>query len=1079
MKPLICLLVVAFGLVACSTAPTAAPTPTPLVYADSFFFGSAFIDANGNSTLDASDPPLSGARFVVTDGRGAFASGVTDASGHAMAWFPAPSTFPITYRMEPPPNSGYTLITPQEVVQHGYTETVETRFLFAPPASLAAPTLAPDKTVTIRVGQVNPADPLVKPLLGVISGPDPSYNSPAANLTAQYRDIGVTSVRNNDYYDDRLDIEGIFNCGGATYPSWEGCDPQNDRFYRWEASDKQFQSYLNGGFEPFFRLGGEWENSARHHDFKGPQNRAQEQNWIAAAVKVVDRYLHWHSQPNAFTYLDIWTEFPGERFWSRNALDFAPFWAQVYTRLKTAYPSLKIGGPGFANLETITLAEGKDKGGARSFLTYLYQNKIKPDWIGWHLFSNDPAMFWRAAQAYEELLGGKGRYANVPWAGTGYFDNVQVIVDAYGFDIERLSDEEKYRIAGKKEGASLLTGAWIAMQYRDIEQAYYYRGGDVSSDPNASPGKNPKNLPGSGLFFGDASGTPKPSAHAFRLWSLIVKQFPTLLTTELPVQNTAMPLWVLAAQNDRGQRALLIANPTAQNIGWTVSFADGLTRMQDYKVEIYQVDDQQNGRTAVAWGGGTVTIPAGGVQLAVLNPAGTAAVVPTVAQTPTTKTTAVPTALPLNRPANPQIGLNFIRFYWSDKPGTLDTTTPYLQPDAIFRDFHDLGVHAYRQFIKADLLWDVVEPRDNQWNFAQADAVIPNAGFEPIVTLFRLQYASPTPPWATSPQQFQKTLGVEATDYIETVVKRYAPYVKYWEIGNEMAFWRAADPSERGAKPGQGAEKLPAAYPLDGYSPREQGKFLAQAAALIRKHDPDAIILLPGLPGLDEYSWGIWLPGVIEGGGKEMSSRGTRDWFDVVNYHYYGNWESFTMLRPKFQEQLKKLGLDKKPLWCTETGATSNPKLTLRTNYPNSVESQAADIFRRIVSAWGHGDAFVAWHTYISTSDTTGDWSAYGIRTERGNPQPSFYAFKLLAHELVPFARVEKLSADARGVNAYKITTQAGAVKYVVWGVGNYTLPGGVTQMTSVIPKSDGSFAWQAAQPGKVIALSANPVLIK
>lgn len=72
------------------------------------------------------------ARFVVTDGRGALASGVTDASGHAMAWFPAPSTFPITYRMEPPPNSGYPLIT-QEIVRRGYTETVETRFLFAPP----------------------------------------------------------------------------------------------------------------------------------------------------------------------------------------------------------------------------------------------------------------------------------------------------------------------------------------------------------------------------------------------------------------------------------------------------------------------------------------------------------------------------------------------------------------------------------------------------------------------------------------------------------------------------------------------------------------------------------------------------------------------------------------------------------------------------------------------------------------------------------------------------------------------------------------------------------------------------------
>jgi hypothetical protein len=74
---------------------------------------------------------------------------------------------------------------------------------------------------------------------------------------------------------------------------------------------------------------------------------------------------------------------------------------------------------------------------------------------------------------------------------------------------------------------------------------------------------------------------------------------------------------------------------------------------------------------------------------------------------------------------------------------------------------------------------------------------------------------------------------------------------------------------------------------------------------------------------------------------------------------------------------------------------------------------------------------------------------------------------------------VEKLSADAKRVNAYKITAQAGAVKYVVWGNGNYTVPAGVTQMASVIPKADGSFLWQAVPVGRAIPLSPDPVLLK
>lgn len=452
--------------------------------------------------------------------------------------------------------------------------------------------------------------------------------------------------------------------------------------------------------------------------------------------------------------------------------------------------------------------------------------------------------------------------------------------------------------------------------------------------------------------------------------------------------------------------------------------------------------------------------------------ASTTATAPGIPRTPTSAASPTLNSKPvLHRPANPQIGLNFILFYWSDRPNTLDLKTPYLQPDSIFRDFKDLGVQAYRQFVNADLFWDVVEPKDNQWNFAQADAVITNPDLEPMVTLFRMQYASPTPPWATSPQQFQKTMGVEATDYVETVVKRYAPYVKYWSIGNEMAFWRAADPASQGSKQAQGEEVLPASYPLNGFSPREQGVFLAQAAALIRKNDPDAVIVMTALPGFDEYGIDTWLSGVLETGGK--------NWFDIVDYHYYNGWEQYTLLRPKFQEQLKKLGIDNKPVWSTETGSSSNAKLTIRTNYPNSTETQAADIFRRIVSAWGLGDAFVVWHTYITNSDTAGLWSAYGLYGEKHTPQPSMYTFKLLTSELVPFARVDKIAADAKGVNIYKITTQAGAVKYVVWGTGNYTLPNGVTQMTSVIPKADGTFAWQAAQAGKGIALSPNPILVK
>lgn len=420
----------------------------------------------------------------------------------------------------------------------------------------------------------------------------------------------------------------------------------------------------------------------------------------------------------------------------------------------------------------------------------------------------------------------------------------------------------------------------------------------------------------------------------------------------------------------------------------------------------------------------------------------------------------------------PQIGLNFVRFFWDDnRRGPPAATLPDVyQPATIFRDLDSLGAPAYRQFVKADLLWNLVESADDQWTFANADAVIPVDGFIPIPTLFHMQYASPTPPWATGSDPFQKTLGPAARHYIETIVRRYADQVKYWELGNEMEHWRAADPNDEMA--GRRSERLPDCLPPDGFSPREQGKFLAQAAALVRANDPDAVILLPGMAGLDDYTLDTWLPGVIAGGGK--------DWFDIVNYHYYSNWESFVMRRPRLAAAMKRLGIDDKPVWLTETGSTSDPTLALRTDYPNSPETQAADVFRRLVQAYGHGDAFAMWHCYIpSLPHPQSDWRAYGVRDPQGRPNLAGHAFQLLTSELLPWSAVERLEADPRAKNIYRFTLPDGAKKLVAWGTGTLAVPAGFSQSTSVLASPAGSFAWRPVQPGDSLPLSPTPILLK
>ncbi|MBF0205160.1 MAG: hypothetical protein HQK67_12865 [Desulfamplus sp.] len=423
-----------------------------------------------------------------------------------------------------------------------------------------------------------------------------------------------------------------------------------------------------------------------------------------------------------------------------------------------------------------------------------------------------------------------------------------------------------------------------------------------------------------------------------------------------------------------------------------------------------------------------------------------------------------------SRPAKPQLGINFIGFYMDDIPtGEPNLTTYYLQPDWIFNDFKNMGIQVYRQFVRADLLWDIVEPQDDQWYFDEADAVIPNLEFEPIVTLFAMQYASGTPPWETESANFQKTLGDEAKEYLEKVIERYGKYVKYWELGNEMDHWRAYDPNEPPVIEPYPNLVLP---PSGGFSPQEQGLFLSQAAAFIKERDSDAVIVMPGISGLDGYQINEWLPGIIEGGGDE--------WFDVINYHYYPEWQFFSDKRELLQIFIDKNGLQDKAVWLTETGSTASETLTIRTDYPNTYESQAADIFRRIIPAYAMGDSLVLWHTYIDSKNSpTNNWRLYGVRSDQGEIHPSYYALQLLSKELLPFDKVETISADPKGINSYKATTDSGGVCYVVWGEGDYTIPEGLTQTTGVIPNADGSYTWESAQGGDLVSLTSEPLLFK
>jgi hypothetical protein len=426
-------------------------------------------------------------------------------------------------------------------------------------------------------------------------------------------------------------------------------------------------------------------------------------------------------------------------------------------------------------------------------------------------------------------------------------------------------------------------------------------------------------------------------------------------------------------------------------------------------------------------------------------------------------------------PASPGLGINlvFLNLPGLPAPDKGHATDAEGNPlrgvpaDDAWADLQDLGVGTVRHFDFADTLWTAVEPSRGTFRFDYADRVFPTAPLRVVATLFDPQFTTAAPPWAREAgDRWEPVLGADARDYVAAAVARYADHVQYWEIGNEMDHWRAA------RNGGRLDGKVPANTPREGWSPRDQGLFLAAVAEVIRANDPDAKIVMPGLSRLDDYAVDEWLTGVVAGAGA--------DTFDVVGYHFYSPWSEYPAARAHLARVLSETGMAGKPVWLTETGTSSDPTLTQRTDYPNDETAQAADVWRRFALAFGHGDALATWHTYVDSPGTADNnpWRQYGLRRLADKSRkPSWHAYKIFAHEVVPFAKVAIVEEGPRYVVAFDRAD--GGRRWVVWGKGSWTVPDGATRAVPADAGASDPIPWApvagALELGPVPRLVATP----
>lgn len=404
--------------------------------------------------------------------------------------------------------------------------------------------------VDLVMSQVDADGYSVRPLIGVNAGP--LRTDAAGDLTDEYVDLGVSMVRTHDFY-DALDVSVIFPDFG---------DPG---VYDFSASDPVFDAIVDGGFEPYLRIGESYEAGGAP-----VPSRDQFDAWAQAAVDIVGHYL----DRGSFRYVEIGNEHTNPDFWPRDSSlpeaeqiakvkeEFHELFILTATALRAAYPELKIGGPGFSPVA----ASSGGSHWVRDFIIAVrdHRDLVDPgfhiDFVSWHLYSHQPEHYRWVCYHYLDYI------ADL------YMEDVESHITEWNVEHDPETGGDIALTRNTGEGAANLSASWIVMS-RFVDRGHFYRGID------ARPADDPANPMGYGLLTVDAEY--KAIAYAFRLWSEMVQYAANRYELSSTLPGTGIDydnrwgFYSMAAENGAGDLAVLLANIGSLPVDWKIYRPDG------------------------------------------------------------------------------------------------------------------------------------------------------------------------------------------------------------------------------------------------------------------------------------------------------------------------------------------------------------------------------------------------------------------------------------------------------------------------------------------------------------------------
>ena len=279
---------------------------------------------------------------------------------------------------------------------------------------------------------------------------------------------------------------------------------------------------------------------------------------------------------------------------------------------------------------------------------------------------------------------------------------------------------------------------------------------------------------------------------------------------------------------------------------------------------------------------------------------------------------------------------------------------------------------AHTRYVREELAWTNVEPRDGTFTWNWTDNVVAAAQAYDLSIIGRLGMSAP---WASSAPSGTPLSVVESypprnlddyIDYVKATVARYKDRVHVWEIWNEPngpLYWR------------------PAADPI-AYS-----NMLKRAYVAIKAIDPTAVVLSGGIAGFDFKFM------------EQLRAQGALAYMDGFGLHTFVDKPPMASEAVTWLEQAKAYLAAYAPkvrIWITEfSWSTCTPSAQCSGGVTEAAQAQYLSEF--YAEASSRGVAAVVWFDLVNFGSSGSKLDNYGLIDRSGRMKPAYAAFSAVA----------------------------------------------------------------------------------